>query len=75
MIIYIFQNHNKDARYQKDESKVLIMNETNEKPYLLNRLKPSNSGSEYRIFQHQKIEVNSTRELNLIEFPKVKKFN
>ena len=49
------------------------MNETNEKPFLLNRLKSSKSGSENQIFQHQKIQVTNTRELNLIEFPKVRK--
>lgn len=48
------------------------MNETNEKLFLLNSLKSSNSGSENKIFQHEKIEVTNTRELNLIEFSKVK---
>ena len=54
------------------ESKVLIMNETKIKPFLSQYLCSSKPDTEYIFFKHEKLKIDNSRILNLIEFSKVK---
>lgn len=54
-----------------EESKVLIMNEANQRPFLLNHLSATKSETKHQFFRHEKISFEDTRVLNVIEFSQV----
>ena len=54
-----------------DESKVLVMNETNQRPFLSQYLSSSKSDTDYKFLKHEKLKIDNSRVLNMIEFSKV----
>ena len=54
------------------ESKVLIMNEANQEPFLADFLVNNRSNkTTNKLFKHAKLEIDQSRSLNLIEFNQV----
>lgn len=54
------------------ESKVLIMNEANQEPFLADFLVNNRSNkTTNKLFKHAKLEIDQSRTLNLIEFNQV----
>lgn len=50
------------------------MNETNQIPFLSQYLSSSKSDTDYKFFKHEKLKIDNSRVLNMIEFSKVKTF-